>query len=245
MGATLGPPGGPWPRILPEAPEEEPPSLFLPINPDATENTPGAAQSTCPNPRRCWRKVPSWGERPAGRDWREGTPGAEVVAGQEPRPRGRKEPENSKVPGRISLGPHTSSPIWPWEPPSADSYVTGTRCQLAACLSAHLFLRLALRWELFISPTSQRGKLRQRKTCLESPRQKSGGAGAGPKPRGPGAAILMALPSNLSGPRRAEVKGFKDLRDLTSEWKTDRFCHVYWPAGWSLGPGSSPGPNAC
>lgn len=86
VGATLGPPAGPWPRILPEAPEEGPPCPFLPINPDATENTPGAAQSTCPNPRRCWRKVPSRGERPAGRDWREGTPGLRLrqVRGLDP-----------------------------------------------------------------------------------------------------------------------------------------------------------------
>lgn len=135
VGATLGPPGGPWltSQMLPEAPGEEPPPPdSFPSTPTPQKPPPArAAQNTCPNDQGVGERFPP-GERaqPGGSGGR-GNPGAEVGAGQEPRPRGREEQETPKVPGRIGLGPHTSSPVRPWEPPSANSY--GTSYQMRTC----------------------------------------------------------------------------------------------------------------
>lgn len=116
--------------------------------------------------------------------------------------------------------------VCPGEPPSAKSYPHCARRQCA--------LHIATQTGSEIGDTthsaSQRGKWRQRGTCLESHGQEMTvlGTGTGARPRGSGACIPTPLLSRVLGTGIAEIQGSRlALRDVPGGWNTDRVCDTH------------------
>lgn len=100
----------------------------------------------------------------------------------------------------LALHPLT---VWPGEPPSAKSYPHCARRQGALHISTQTSSVIGD----ITSSASQRGKLRQRGTCLVSSREGMTvlGTGPGTRPRGSGACVPTPLLSWVLGTGIAEI----------------------------------------